>query len=480
MEAHDNIWHPHYHEVISPENNDNMPMHRMTPESVTGRPSSIDPLCMLDDGTFSLHIEQRYPYSPLNPVIGDRPQDGSLEDDTIVASASTARHTNSIGYTSLEARASLGRKPYFQPHGPVLVAWQARYFKDRWLWEMISMMFSVACIIAVVILASRLHRTLLSNWTFLLQPSTLISLLVTAAQSSMMLVVAEVISQLKWIHMSLPRAQPLADLNIFDSASRGPLGSLSLIYRWRPPMIMMCSLVYTASMITVTALAMGPFAQQIVSIQDISEPQENVNSTIAVSNHYNTNNTASGLEMQLSPAGNILFSVTSDGAFDVEPEIQGAFYNGIYNSGGSFINFGCPSGNCSWSTFTSLGICSACQDVSSSSKIESDGVLGGTSHIHTPGGWNVSFDQHWTVAALTNSSLNFATLGALSAGLISLVVVQLSHNYHVTECSIAWCAKQYNNITVVKKHIPLHPDLSSGLQLIYHIYRPMVYSRIST
>ena len=83
----------------------------------------------------------------------------------------------------------------------------------------------------------------------------------------MMMAVSAAISQLKWLHMRLPKARPLTDLEALESASRGPLGSLSLFYKWKLPSGILSALIYTASLVTIAALAMGPLAQQIVSIQ---------------------------------------------------------------------------------------------------------------------------------------------------------------------------------------------------------------------
>lgn len=46
--------------------------------------------------------------------------------------------------------------------------------------------------------------------------------------------------------------------------------------------------------------------------------------------------------------------------------MKGAFYSGLYNSNsGSSIKPLCKTGNCTWSPYTSIGICSACEDISS-------------------------------------------------------------------------------------------------------------------
>lgn len=160
---------------------------------------------------------------------------------------------------------------------------KTRFFKDRWVGEILATIFSLGCLMAVIVLASKLNNTWLSKWTFVLQPSTLISILVTGAQSSIMLVVAEIISQSKWLYFWNARRR-LNELSRFDDASRGPLGSLKLFWPGRSGIRPF--LAYGGAFVTIAALAMGPFAQQIVGLRVDKVPNELRNSSVAVSNLY--------------------------------------------------------------------------------------------------------------------------------------------------------------------------------------------------
>lgn len=419
--------HSHYHGISPVDNDGEIQMQRIA-ATTSRRSPSLDSLCEYDDGTFSLRIDRQ-----------------------LSSSLSNSRDQQPNRFPSYNVST-----PALQNRKSPSNTWKAGHLKDGWLWDMSCIIFSAACIVSVVVLVFKLDGTWVSKWTFVLQPSTLIAILITAAQSSMMLVVSDIIGQLKWLHMSLPRAHPLADLDTFESASKGPLGSLGLFYRWRTPTITIGPLVYTGSLITVVALAMGPFAQQVINIQTNNlVAQGNANSTILVSNYYNSNNSIIDTEMSLAMNGQIVVSRSANGAFDVARDIQGAFFDGIYGLGGSFIDFGCPTGNCSWSPFSSLGMCSTCHDVTSNTKITSDGVAGGTRWFQTPGGWYIEINQFDQVAARANASGE--TLGDLSGHLVSLVVVQspyriqsVTSKYIITECEITWCEKHYSNITVVR------------------------------
>lgn len=352
------------------------------------------------------------------------------------------------------------------------------FLRDKWLWETTCIIFSIACVIAITILSSRLDGTWVSKWSFFLQPSTTFSILITAAQSSMMFVIAEVLSQLKWLQMSLPKAQPVADFATFDSASRGPLGSLKLFYSWKPESNILPPMVYAASLITIAALAMGPFTQQVISVQaDNLVPRDGVTSTIAVTNYYNYGPADSGPMFFLYENGTIGSnpSMTDAMVLDVDPVVQGGFYDGYYNLDESFIDFSCPSSNCSWEIFNSLGICSTCRDVTETTQVVDHipyHIFGEPIYrytIRSPGGWSFVLNLDDKVATAANYSIIGSTLDTFSANLVSMVVVQKGSrspspmtDYITTECSISWCAKQYSNVTIVRLSLILSRQ-SSGI-----------------
>lgn len=123
---------------------------------------------------------------------------------------------------------------------------------------------------------------LLSTWTskMALSPNTVISTLSTLGKAAMMLPVGESISQLKWLHIlrdtarSVPRGRftckyllirfrPM-HMQSFDDASRGPLGSVAFIWKGRN-YGSLGFLTYVGCVLTIAAVALDPFAQQIIS-----------------------------------------------------------------------------------------------------------------------------------------------------------------------------------------------------------------------
>ena len=66
-------------------------------------------------------------------------------------------------------------------------------------------------------------------YTLIHQLNALVSLLVTAAKSMLLLAVAEGISQYKWLHYMSAIPRPLSNVQTFDSASRGPWGAIKML-----------------------------------------------------------------------------------------------------------------------------------------------------------------------------------------------------------------------------------------------------------
>ena len=80
---------------------------------------------------------------------------------------------------------------------------------------------------SIAIILLRFNGRPLTDWPFSITLNTFISLLATLARAALALPIAESISQLKWVWFQ--RSHRLLDVQAFDSASRGPLGSLSLL-----------------------------------------------------------------------------------------------------------------------------------------------------------------------------------------------------------------------------------------------------------
>jgi hypothetical protein len=71
---------------------------------------------------------------------------------------------------------------------------------DKWMIEISSQLFSVLCMVAIVVLLAKIDGSLLESWRSPVSPNAVISIASTAAKAALVLPVAEALSQLKWLH----------------------------------------------------------------------------------------------------------------------------------------------------------------------------------------------------------------------------------------------------------------------------------------
>lgn len=136
----------------------------------------------------------------------------------------------------------------------------SKVFYDWWLLELSGMILSIAAIAAIVGVLTRYHNQPLREWPYHITINTLISFLNSLAKGAMLLVAASTVSQLKWLWFHQSSARSLYDIQIFDDASRGPLGALQLLMH-TPRM----SLTSFSALVIVLSFGMDPFTQQILS-----------------------------------------------------------------------------------------------------------------------------------------------------------------------------------------------------------------------
>ncbi|RHZ47233.1 DUF3176 domain-containing protein [Aspergillus thermomutatus] len=206
---------------------------------------------------------------------------------------------------------------------------------DTWFGESIAMSFSFLCFIAIVAVLWVYDKKPNPNLKYGLTLNTIVSVLGTGCKSSLIFAVAEAIGQLKWVWFRNKRSR-LHDMQSFDDASRGPLGSMMILFEHKA-----FSLVSLGAAITLLSLAFDPFIQQIVSYP--------IRETKSVSDQAPAKQ-ARAFVLN-GPSGDDINFVNSINAgiwtnnFDVYPT--------------------CPSGNCTWPAFDSVGWCSQCEDVTS-------------------------------------------------------------------------------------------------------------------
>ncbi|KAF5503032.1 hypothetical protein CGCF413_v005852 [Colletotrichum fructicola] len=158
------------------------------------------------------------------------------------------------------------------------------------------------------------------------------------------------LGQLKWEWFSQPRR--LADVVLFDDASRGPWGSLMLLVK----QTFRLEHSYVASIgaiITIAALAIDPFSQAMIEYRPCPQILGH-----EVAETPRTNNYSAGVDR-------LVVDVAAD------PSMLGAIYKGLVDpeETESLLDVKCTTGNCTFGEmghdeyFSSLGFCHSCDDI---------------------------------------------------------------------------------------------------------------------
>ncbi|KAK8090498.1 hypothetical protein PG994_000003 [Apiospora phragmitis] len=229
-----------------------------------------------------------------------------------------------------------------------------------WWWaEIASVVSSIAAMVALVVVLALFDGRALSQWNFFLQPNTIISILAMVSKASMLLAVSACLSQLKWTHFH-DQPRPLSHLQILDSASRGPLGSLFLMGSLRFGSV----LAFLFAVVTIASVAIDPTAQQILDFPSRIAELETVTSKLGVAKQYASR--AFNNKYPEADAANCSGPGLTKPHLDFYIEyfngdtllLQSGLLNAIFGSI-SEPSYSCPppATSCSWPEFSTLGVC---------------------------------------------------------------------------------------------------------------------------
>lgn len=349
----------------------------------------------------------------------------------------------------------------------------------QWLWEFCSIVLGLVCMGAVLTILIWADGKALADWKSSIQPNSLISIFITIAKGSVLVAVASCVSQAKWAHF-VRESQPLMDFQRFDDASRGPIGSLLLLFG--VPRKDWC--VSVAALITMTALSLDPLAQQIIAY-----PSRAVNAT-------GTGFASFNVTQELG-----YDSVMDSPVLDLKSDLQGTVISGLYKMQSPSVGY-CSTSNCIWpGTFASLGMCSRCQNVTSSSDqtcgIESSPIEGSdysnaleSCNYTTPSGATIPTWKYrhangtasdtgaWTQGAVVSSTdgacmnNNYTCLTVVSSYYTNFLATDsgpwqdtplASFPHQISSCDIYWCAHVYSNISFQSGVMDATPTFSYRL-----------------
>ncbi|KAL1596316.1 hypothetical protein SLS60_008961 [Paraconiothyrium brasiliense] len=223
----------------------------------------------------------------------------------------------------------------------------------RWLIEIISWSLSAACMAGIGVMLIFYHDKAIPKWPLGLTLNAYISVLAKVASAALMLPVSEALGQLKWSWFQGDNSKKMWDFELFDSASRGPWGSFLLLVRTKGR-----SLAALGAAVTLFALALDPFFQQVVEYPEVWRVQPGKG---AIPRAYKYFPFSSGYEYLRGTMN-----------MELDQSMLGVTYHYFYSNGTAPTKFGkgsraevplgCPSSNCTWPVYETFGVHSECTD----------------------------------------------------------------------------------------------------------------------
>lgn len=290
-------------------------------------------------GTISSGTDLQHRHQILHGEL-DRPDLDSNPTISNIAPADRERSPRGEHEQVNKDRGKFKGKPIQQQKYPIRKGHRVWRF---WIWEVLSVCLSIGLLVAIVLVLNHFHGDIMPQWRFSINLNTLVALLATIARASMLAAVAEILGQVKWSWFSRPR--PLNDIQHFDKASRGMIGSLSF------PFIATKNLfAVVSSLVVILSLAIGPFAQQAIKSVDCLQNVSEMNASVPIAHFFGQ--------------GDLLTSF-----WDLRVDMKGAMINALVNPTGndSKISATCQTGNCTFQShsnvsYSSIALCSACID----------------------------------------------------------------------------------------------------------------------
>jgi hypothetical protein len=215
----------------------------------------------------------------------------------------------------------------------------------RWLFEMMSLFISAACMVAIVLIYIQISNKPMSTVGSLL---TVTNTLGKVSSAALIVPTSEALGQLKWNWFHNSKA--MWDFEIFDKASRGPLGALMLLYRTKGR-----SLAALGALLIVLLLAIDTFFQQVVDYPEVWL-QQVTNSSIprvvryepVYSSEFVNGEERSQFDQDILRIADTFFLG------------KGTQMMQIDNGTRADIPLSCPNSKCNWLAYETLGICSDC------------------------------------------------------------------------------------------------------------------------
>lgn len=208
-----------------------------------------------------------------------------------------------------------------------------------WSLELCSTALLIVAILAFVPTLCLHAGQPVPQWPPSVSINTLLSVYGLVLKSALVVIVTSCLGQCQWSWFQSPNGKPLGDIIRYQRAGAGAVGSFRCLFsrHIRQP------LTGLGALITVLAIAIDPFIQQLVAHVDCSQPMHGVNASMPRTSYFNS----SWDSMRWEP----IESMT--------PSYMAAFFTTQ-----NLTSFHCATGNCTFhDNYSTLGFCSRCEDI---------------------------------------------------------------------------------------------------------------------
>ncbi|KAE8379239.1 hypothetical protein BDV26DRAFT_303778 [Aspergillus bertholletiae] len=214
---------------------------------------------------------------------------------------------------------------------------------DHWVLEIASCCGSAGALVGIIVFLNAYNGKPSPDWPYGITVNSILSWLVQIFTALLLEPIAACLSQARWNNLSSSGCR-LSDISLYDFASRGAFGCISLIWhsKFRTSACM-------GALVTILAIGTGPFVQQMVTVEN----------RLALSSEPITVPRTLGIIEYLDRSPSLPQEVLA--------AIYSAILGGTTNDNGNLTQLSiapnCPTGECEVPSFRSLAACSTCTDL---------------------------------------------------------------------------------------------------------------------
>ncbi|KAK0644693.1 hypothetical protein B0T16DRAFT_333263 [Cercophora newfieldiana] len=226
----------------------------------------------------------------------------------------------------------------YEVHKPTLL----QRLADTWIFELAGLVVSAASLVAIVYVLRRYDGQRIPDWG--VSFNTVISILAVVSKMGALYGATNAMSQLKWSWFT-DHGRKLIDYKTFDSGSRGMAGAAMLAWSLKGR-----NAAVIGAVAIIVGVAAGPFAQQIVHFYDAEFVDSSRTAWLARADILDS----------LGPKHD-------SSTWTLDPAFKANSITALFLPTQEVLTqprFQCPTGNCTWPPFSTLGFCDRCVDLS--------------------------------------------------------------------------------------------------------------------